>query len=170
MLLSDKSIQEVLNDHPLIDPVPANYRIQPASVDLRLGGQVSWEESPGEWQSFSHEPDSTWVIQPGEFVLAHTFERVCLPGDLAARVEGKSSLGRKGLLIHSTAGFIDPGFHGQITLELYNLSKHDIALTVGARIAQICFMQLDTAAERTYGHPDLDSKYQGQMGAVGARG
>jgi dCTP deaminase len=167
MLLSDHSIRELMDVRTLIDPTPDDARIQPASVDLTLGEQVSWEENPGDWESYYHSGE--WVIQPGEFVLAHTFERVCLPVDLAARVEGKSSLGRKGLLIHSTAGFIDPGFHGQITLELYNMGKYDIALTVRQSIAQICFMQLSTPALRPYGHPDLKSKYQNQQGAVEAR-
>jgi len=169
MLLSDRTIREILHSAPIIDPMPEDCRIQPASVDLLLGGHVTWASDSEQWDSFTHAHGASWSLEPGEFVLAHTFERVCLPNDIAARVEGKSSLGRRGLLIHSTAGFIDPGFHGQVTLELYNLGQFPVEITVGQPIAQICFYQLDRPAGRPYGSAELGSKYQNQGGATVAR-
>jgi len=112
-------------------------------------------------------PEGTaFVLHPGEFVLGSTIERIGLPDDIVARVDGKSSLGRLGILIHATAGFIDAGFNGQITLELSNVATLPIRLWPGMKIGQISFMKLDEPVERPYGHPELGSKYQGQSGPV----
>lgn len=164
MLLSDKTIREVLERRALIDPIPADHRIQPASVDLLLGSEFMVEGL-----TYALEDRGIFILEPGEFVLAHTLESVCLPDDIAARVEGKSTHGRRGILIHATAGFIDPGFRGQVTLELTNLGKHSTGIQVGEAIAQICFYQLTTPALRPYGHDELGSHYQGQTGATSAR-
>ena len=113
--------------------------------------------------------DEPFVLHPGEFALGSTYEVVTLPDDVAARLEGKSSLGRLGLLTHSTAGFIDPGFKGTVVLELSNVSNLPILLRTGMKVAQLVFQRLDKPAERPYGHPDLKSKYQGQAGAVASK-
>ena len=165
MLLSDRSIREALAQRALIDPPPADRQIQPASVDLLLGNEF---EIDG-WKNHTLQDGGIFFLEPGEFALAHTIETVCLPHDLAARVEGKSTHGRRGLLIHATAGFIDPGFRGQVTLELANLGQSSIGVQVGESIAQICFYQLTTPCERPYGDERLGSKYQDQTGATSAR-
>ena len=110
-----------------------------------------------------------FVLHPGEFVLGSTFERVALPDDLVGRLEGKSSLGRVGLIIHSTAGYVDPGFEGQITLELSNVATVPILLYPGMRVAQISFLTMTTPAARPYASPGLDSHYQGQRGPTESR-
>jgi dCTP deaminase len=115
------------------------------------------------------EAGDPFMLHPGEFVLGSTLERVKLGGDVVARLEGKSSLGRLGLLIHSTAGFIDPGFEGHITLELSNVATLPIAIYPGMKIGQISFYQMTTAAEYPYGSPELGSKYQGQSGPTASR-
>jgi dCTP deaminase len=115
------------------------------------------------------EPDGTFVIHPGEFCLGRTLEWVEIPDDIVARIEGKSSIGRLGLIVHATAGFIDPGFSGTLTLEITNLTRIPIKLYPGLPIAQLSFMGLDRAAERPYGHPDLGSHYQGQVEATESR-
>ena len=165
MLLSDRSIRSALAIHPLIEPYPSNPRIQPASVDLLLGNEF---EIDG-WKNHTLQDGGIFFLEPGEFALAHTIEMISLPADIAARVEGKSTHGRRGLLIHATAGFIDPGFRGQVTLELANLGQSSIGVQVGEPIAQICFYQLTTPADRPYGHDGLGSKYQDQTGATSAR-
>jgi dCTP deaminase len=113
--------------------------------------------------------DEPFIIQPGEFVLAATLETITLPDDIVARVDGKSSLGRLGLLIHATAGFVDPGWTGRLTLELSNVAKMPIAVRPGMRICQISFLRLSTPAERLYGSPELGSKYQGQTEPTASR-
>ena len=110
-----------------------------------------------------------FLLEPGEFVLASTIEELTLPDDIAARIEGKSSLGRVGLMIHSTAGFVDPGWTGQLTLELSNIGRMPILLRYGMRIGQLSFNRLSSPVERLYGHPELGSKYQGQSGPTEAR-
>ena len=109
------------------------------------------------------------MIHPGEFVLGRTLEWVELPDDVVSRIEGKSSVGRLGLIVHATAGFIDPGFNGTLTLEITNLTRIPIKLYPGLPIAQLSFMALDQPAERPYGHPDLGSHYQGQVDATESR-
>ena len=113
--------------------------------------------------------EESFVIHPGEFVLGRTLEYVELPDDVVARIEGKSSLGRLGLIVHATAGFVDPGFSGTLTLEITNLTRIPIKLWPGLPIAQLSFMALDRSAERPYGHPDLGSHYHGQLEATESR-
>jgi len=115
------------------------------------------------------EPDESFVLHPGEFVLGATFEAVTLPDDVAARLEGKSSLGRLGLLTHSTAGFIDPGFSGHVTLELSNVATLPITLWPGMKIGQLCFFRLSSPAEHPYGSDASGSRYQGQRGPTASR-
>ena len=113
--------------------------------------------------------DQPFVIHPGEFALGRTEEYVEIPDDVVARIEGKSSLGRLGLIVHATAGFVDPGFKGTLTLEITNLTRVPIKLYVGIAIAQLSFMALDAPAERPYGSPELGSHYQGQTAATESR-
>ena len=113
--------------------------------------------------------DQPFMLHPGEFVLGSTLERICVPDDLVGRVEGKSSLGRLGLLIHSTAGFIDAGFDGHITLELANVASLPITLYPGMKIGQVSFMQMTTPADNPYGNGASGSKYQGQRGPTPSR-
>lgn len=164
-MLSDRTIRKLIANRQLvIDPMPPDNAFQPASIDLRLGEEfressvISSTKLPGQYG-----------LLPGECLLGHTVERITLPRDLVARVEGKSSWGRQFLMIHSTAGFIDPGFDGQITLELKNLGPAPVRLQPGQPVAQLSFDWLDGPADRPYGHPELGSRYQGQTGAVAAR-
>ena len=115
------------------------------------------------------QDDSPFILHPGEFVLGSTLENIELPEDLVARLEGKSSLGRIGLVIHSTAGFVDPGWKGHLTLELSNLARLPITLYHGMKIGQISYLQLSTAADRLYGSASLGSKYQGQTDPTASR-
>ncbi|MGB1101350.1 MAG: dCTP deaminase, partial [Pontimonas sp.] len=115
------------------------------------------------------DPTEAFVLHPGEFVLGATFEVVTLPDNVAARLEGKSSLGRLGLLTHSTAGFIDPGFSGHVTLELSNVATLPITLWPGMKIGQLCFFRLSSAAEHPYGSEKYGSRYQGQRGPTASR-
>lgn len=157
MILSDRDICYELDSELLVIEPLANGSLQPASYEVHLA-DVACRESE------SNEFNSTWYLQPDEFALGCTLETVTIPRHLCAQVNGKSSLGRLGLLVHATAGYIDPGFSGQITLELKNISSHVIVLTDLMPIAQLVFHQLRTPAERPYGHPDLQSHYQGQQG------
>jgi dCTP deaminase len=113
--------------------------------------------------------DRPFILHPGEFVLGSTYELISLPDDIAARLEGKSSLGRLGLLTHSTAGFIDPGFSGHVTLELSNVATLPIKLWPGMKIGQLCFFRLSSPAEKPYGSKDYSSRYQGQRGPTASR-
>lgn len=169
-MLSDHTIRDLIMAGQIgILPVPDEACFQPASVDLRLGGHFLRVMQEGVWE-LDAEPDEQVSLDPGECVLATTAEMLSVPDYLVARVEGKSTWGRQFLMVHSTAGFIDPGFQGQITLELKNLSPRRLHLKVGEPIAQVSFQRLDHAAARPYGHPDLASRYQGQQGATRARG
>jgi len=183
VVLSDRSIREEISRGRLvIDPLEDGC-IQPSSVDLRLASvfrvfRVGILPRPyldvgqpmeGFTELVEVEGDEPFIIQPGEFVLAATLETITLPDDLVARVDGKSSLGRLGLLIHATAGFVDPGWTGKLTLELSNVAKMAIAVRPGMRICQISFLRLSTPAERLYGSPELGSKYQGQTGPTASR-
>jgi dCTP deaminase len=162
MMLSDKTIREMLTSGTLvIDPAPKDQQLQPASVDLTLGTEFL---SPYDDTRMTGR--AVYTLLPGECIIATTAERVEIPTDVVARVEGKSSWGRKFLMVHSTAGFIDPGFRGQITLELKNLSMVSIALSTGCTIAQVSFQWLNTPAERPYGSEGLGSHYQDQSGAT----
>ena len=181
MILSDRSIREALDaGRIVIDPLD-DGAVQPSSVDLRLGssfrvfrnhtlGHIDVKRDLSALTTLVEaDADDPFILHPGEFVLGATLERVALPDDLVARLEGKSSLGRLGLLIHSTAGFVDPGFDGQLTLELSNVANLPITLYPGMRIGQISFQQMTTAADAPYGSGGLGSKYHGQRGPVPSR-
>lgn len=182
MILSDGTIRKLLGDGVLIiDPIDAG-QVQPASVDVRLGNQflvfrnhscevIDPYDRPSDLMDDVRVPDGqAFVLHPSEFVLGTTLEAIGLPDDIVARVEGKSSLGRLGLLIHATAGFVDPGWQrGQITLELSNVATLPIKLWPGMKIGQLSFHTLDAPAERPYGHPELNSKYVGQSGPVASQ-
>jgi dCTP deaminase len=155
--------------------------IQPSSVDLRLDRYFRVFQNhryshidPAEAQeelTVQVEPagDEPFVLHPGEFVLGSTLEQVTLPDDLAGRLEGKSSLGRLGLLTHSTAGFIDPGFTGHVTLELSNVANLPIKLWPGMKVGQLCLFRLESPAEHPYGSEVYGSRYQGQRGPTASR-
>ena len=184
MILSDKDLRarlesgEIVID-PLLDP---EIQIQPASIDLRLSSSFIVYRLPHVPCIDPRDPETVenyteqieiadgdaFVLQPGEFALGSTVERVKVPGDLVARVEGRSSIGRLAVVVHATAGFVDPGFDGRITLELGNLGRCAVKLYPGMRISQIVFHQMLSPAERPYGE-GRSSKYQGQTGPVTSR-
>src|SRR3954465_10953441 len=179
--LSDGTIRRLLAEGRVkLEPFD-EAMIQPASVDLKLGPSfrvfhnfrvesIDLADPPqGLTELVEVAEDEPFVVHPGEFVLGRTEETVELPDDIVCRVEGKSSLGRLGLIVHATAGFVDPGFKGTLTLEITNLTRVPIKLWAGKPIAQLSFMALDRAAERPYGHPDLGSHYQGQVEATESR-
>jgi dCTP deaminase len=181
MVLSDRSIQDALDDgRIIIDPLGDDC-IQPSSVDLHVDQYfrvfrnhtarvIDVREDQEELtELIDVGPERPFILHPGEFVLGSTLERVALPDDLVARLEGKSSLGRLGLLIHSTAGFVDAGWDGHLTLELSNVANLPITLYPGMKIGQISFFQMTTAAARPYGAPGLGSKYRGQWGPTPSR-
>ncbi len=181
MLLSDRDIlSEIEAKRIVIEPYD-QAMIQPSSIDFRLDRFFRVFENhryphidPAADQSDltrEVEPagDEPFILHPGEFVLGSTFEVVTLPDDLAARVEGKSSLGRLGLLTHATAGFVDPGFSGHVTLELANVATLPIKLYPGMKIGQLCFFRLSSPAEHPYGSAKYGSRYQGQRGPTPSR-
>ena len=181
MILSDRTIREQLDaGRIVIDPLGPNS-LQPSSVDLRLDrffrvfknhtmGHIDVKQNLEELTELVEaEGDDPFILHPGEFVLGSTLERVAVPDDLVARLEGKSSLGRLGLLIHSTAGFVDAGFEGQLTLELSNVANLPITLYPEMKIGQISFQQMTTAAEMPYGSGALKSKYKHQRGPMPSR-
>jgi len=176
MILSDHTIREELAaGRIVIDPLGDNA-VQPSSVDLRLErsflvfrnyarGLIDVKQDLSDLTELVEVgPDDAFILHPGEFVLGSTLERVVLPTDLVARLEGKSSLGRLGLLIHSTAGFVDAGWDGQLTLELSNVANLPITLYPGMKIGQISFIRMTTPADVPYGSNAVGSKYQGQRG------
>ena len=181
MLLSDRDIlDEIDRNRVVLDPFERDM-IQPSSIDMRLDKYFRVFENhryphidPAEEQSdltsevvaADGEP---FILHPGEFVLGSTYEQITLPDDVAARVEGKSSLGRLGLLTHATAGFIDPGFSGHVTLELANVATLPIKLYPGMKIGQLCFFRLSSPAEHPYGSEKYGSRYQGQRGPTPSR-
>jgi dCTP deaminase len=180
-VLSDGTIRRLVDEGRLrIEPWDPGL-VQPASVDLLLGGSfrvfhnhrtaaIDLRDPPTNLTELIEiSDDEAFVIHPGEFVLGVTREWVSLPDDIVARIEGKSSIGRLGLIVHATAGFVDPGFAGTLTLEITNLTRVPIKLWPGLPIAQLSFMGLDQAAERPYGHPDLGSHYHGQVEATESR-
>lgn len=181
MIFSDRTIKEAIAaGRVVIDPFdPA--MVQPSSVDLRcdhsfrvfenhrhplIDPKAPQEDMTTLVEASEEEP---FILHPGEFVLGATLETVGLADDIVARLEGKSSLGRLGLLIHSTAGFIDPGFKGQVTLELSNVANLPIAIYPGMKIGQVSFYELTTPAENPYGSAGAGSKYQGQQGPTASR-
>lgn len=180
-VLSDGTIRELIESGRIkVDPWDADM-VQPASIDLRLGESfrvfhnhritaIDLRDPPANLTEEVVAPDGEpFVIHPGEFCLGNTLEHVELPDDIVARIEGKSSLGRLGLIVHATAGFCDPGFKGTLTLELNNLTRVPIKLYPGLPIAQLSFMTLDRAAQVPYGSPELGSHYQGQRAATESR-
>lgn len=181
MLLSDTDLRKEVDSGRLgIDPFDATM-LQPSSVDVRLDRffrvfdntkytHIDPSLQQDELTSLvEKEGDDPFVLHPGEFVLGSTYELVALPDDLAGRLEGKSSLGRLGLLTHSTAGFIDPGFSGHITLELSNVANLPITLWPGMKIGQLCLFRLTGPAEFPYGSAQAGSRYQGQRGPTPSR-
>ncbi|MGO4957051.1 dCTP deaminase [Luteococcus sp. Sow4_B9] len=181
MLLSDRDIRSGVESGRIrLDPWDGAM-VQPSSVDVRLDKVFRVFENhrypvidpAAEQAELTREVvvagDEPFVLHPGEFVLGATWERVALGDDIAARLEGKSSLGRLGLLTHSTAGFIDPGFDGHVTLELSNMATLPILLYPGMKIGQLCFFQLSSPAEHPYGSSAAGSHYQGQRGPTPSR-
>ena len=180
-VLSDGTIIRMVQEGRIrVDPWDPAL-VQPASVDLRLGDSfrvfhnhlataIDLRRPPDKLTEEVVVPEGeSFVIHPGEFCLGRTLEWVELPDDIVARIEGKSSLGRLGLIVHATAGFCDPGWKGTLTLELNNLTRVPIILHPGLEIAQLSFMMLDRPALRPYGSPDLGSHYQGQRAATASR-
>lgn len=181
VLLSDRDIRAGIDAGDLgLDPFdPAT--VQPASVDVRIDRYFRLfdnhrypfidpaEEQPELTRLVEVAADEPFILHPGEFVLASTFEQVTLGTGFAARLEGKSSLGRLGLLTHSTAGFIDPGFQGHVTLELSNMATLPIKLWPGMKIGQLCFFRLSSDAEHPYGSARYQSRYLGQRGPTASR-
>jgi dCTP deaminase len=166
-VLSDGTILQLVQEGRIrIDPWDPKL-VQPASVDLRLGDLR--EPPSGLTEEVVIGDGESFVIHPGEFCLGRTLEWVELPDDVVARIEGKSSIGRLGLIVHATAGFCDPGWKGTLTLELNNLTRVPIKLYPGLLIAQLSFMSLDKPALRPYGSPELGSHYQGQRAATESR-
>ena len=181
MLLSDRDIRaEIAANRVGVEPFD-EAMIQPSSVDVRLDKFFSVFENhkysvidPSTEQAeltreVIAEGDEPFILHPGEFVLASTYEVITLPDDIAGRLEGKSSLGRLGLLTHSTAGFIDPGFSGHITLELSNVANLPVKLFPGMKIGQLCLIKLSSPAEHPYGSEKYGSRYQGQRGPTASR-
>ncbi|KHL16443.1 dCTP deaminase [Mumia flava] len=180
MLLSDRDIRAEIDGGRIeVDPYDESM-MQPSSIDVRLDKyfrvfenhrypHIDPAEDQAELTKEVLAEDGVFILHPGEFVLGSTYERVGLPVDVAARVEGKSSLGRLGLLTHATAGFVDPGFNGHVTLELANVATLPIKLYPGMKIGQLCFFRLSSPAEHPYGSERYGSRYQGQRGPTPSR-
>lgn len=181
MLLSDRDILASIDAGRVrLDPWDPQM-VQPSSVDIRLDRYFRLfdnhkypvidpaQEQPDLTRLVEVEAGESFVLHPGEFVLGSTYEEVSLPDDIAARVEGKSSLGRLGLLTHATAGFVDPGFTGHVTLELSNVATLPIVLHPGMKIGQLCFFRLSSASDHPYGTSQKGSHYQGQRGPTASR-
>jgi dCTP deaminase len=181
VVLSDRTIRRLLAEGRIeIDPLDEGL-IQPSSVDVRVDRYfrvfhnarypfIDVKEPQDDLTELIEVEEGTpFILHPGEFVLGSTLERIHLPDDLVARLEGKSSLGRLGLLIHSTAGFIDPGWDGHVTLELSNVANLPITIYHGMKIGQLSFVQMTEPAETPYGEGAIGSKYQGQRGPTPSR-
>src|SRR6187399_1089636 len=181
MLLSDRDIRaELASGRIGLEPLDLEM-VQPSSIDVRLDRFFRLfdnhkypfidpaEDQPDLTRLIETKPDEPFILHPGEFVLGSTYELVSLPDDVAARLEGKSSLGRLGLLTHSTAGFVDPGFSGHITLELSNVANLPITLWPGMKIGQLCLFRLTSPAEHPYGSAVYGSRYQDQRGPTPSR-
>jgi dCTP deaminase len=181
VLLSDRDIlAEIEEKRVQLEPFDADM-VQPSSVDIRLDRFFRVFENhryphidpaadqPDLTRAVQPDGDEPFILHPGEFVLGSTYEVITLPDDIAARLEGKSSLGRLGLLTHSTAGFIDPGFSGHVTLELSNVATLPIKLWPGMKIGQLCFFRLSSPAQHPYGSAKYGSRYQGQRGPTPSR-
>jgi dCTP deaminase len=181
MILSDRTIREEIEaGRIVIDPFD-DACVQPSSIDLHVDQEFRVfqnnrypfidvrKEQADLTELVTVDEGEPFILHPGEFVLGSTFERVALPDDLVARLEGKSSLGRLGLLIHSTAGYVDPGWDGYLTLELSNVANLPITIYPGMKIGQISFFRLTTAADTPYGANGTRNKYQGQRGPTASR-
>jgi dCTP deaminase len=180
VVLSDRTIRRLIDDGRIgIEPYDPGL-MQPSSLDVRVDRYfrvfrnsrypyIDVKQAQEELTELVTADDEPFILHPGEFVLGSTLERVTLPDDLVARLEGKSSLGRLGLLIHSTAGFIDPGWDGHVTLELSNVANLPITIYPGMKIGQLSFVQLSEPAETPYGAGAIGSKYQGQQGPTPSR-
>jgi len=181
VLLSDCDIKaEISAGRVKVEPFDGAM-IQPSSVDVRLDRFFRVFENhkysvidpsieqPDLTREVAVEANEEFILHPGEFVLASTYEIITLPDDIAGRLEGKSSLGRLGLLTHSTAGFIDPGFSGHITLELSNVANLPVKLFPGMKIGQLCLIKLSSPAENPYGSALYGSRYQGQRGPTASK-
>jgi dCTP deaminase len=181
MLMSDRDIRASIEAGQIgLEPLEMGL-LQPSSIDVRLDRFFRLFDNhkyafidPAEQQDdltrfVEVKSDEAFILHPGEFVLGSTYEFVTLPNDVAARLEGKSSLGRLGLLTHSTAGFVDPGFKGHVTLELSNVATLPIKLWPGMKIGQLCFFKLTSPAEHPYGSDKYSSRYQGQRGPTASR-
>jgi dCTP deaminase len=181
VILSDRTLREqIAAGRIVLDPFDETL-IQPSSIDVRISHLFRVfrnhtaavidvkQDLTALTELVEISGDEAFMLHPGEFVLGSTLERLAVPDDLVARIEGKSSLGRLGLLIHSTAGFIDAGFDGHITLELANVASLPITLYPGMKIGQVSFMQMTTAADNPYGSGAKGSKYQGQRGPTPSR-
>jgi dCTP deaminase len=180
VVLSDRTIRRLLDEGRIeIEPYDESL-LQPSSVDVRVDKYfrvfhnarhpfIDVREPQEDLTELVEVDTEPFILHPGEFVLGSTLERIRLPDDLVARLEGKSSLGRLGLLIHSTAGFIDPGWDGHVTLELSNVANLPITIYHGMKIGQLSFVQLSEPAEAPYGTGGLGSKYQGQKGPTPSR-
>lgn len=181
MLLSDRDIRAALDTgRVVLDPLDRSL-IQPSSIDVRLDRYFRLfdnhkypvidpsQEQPDLTRLIEVPQGEPFVLHPGEFVLGATYECVTLGADVAARLEGKSSLGRLGLLTHSTAGFVDPGFSGHVTLELSNMATLPVLLWPGMKVGQLCFFQLSSEVENAYGSTVYGSHYQGQRGPTASR-
>lgn len=181
MLLSDKDIKAQIESERIgLDPLSMDL-LQPSSIDVRLdrffrlfdNHRYAYIDPATQQDDLTRlvevAANESFILHPGEFVLGSTYETVTLPDDIAARLEGKSSLGRLGLLTHSTAGFVDPGFSGHVTLELSNVATLPIKLWPGMKIGQLCFFQLSSPSQNPYGSDKYGSRYQGQRGPTASR-
>ncbi len=181
VLISDRDIRAEIDSQRIVLEPYDSEMVQPSSVDVRIDRFFRLfdnhkyahidpaEEQPELTRLVEVETGEPFILHPGEFVLGSTYETVTLPDDIAARLEGKSSLGRLGLLTHSTAGFIDPGFSGHVTLELSNMATLPIKLWPGMKIGQLCFFRLTSSAEHPYGSGEYGNRYQGQRGPTASR-
>lgn len=181
MVLSDHTIKEFLAEGRIVVEPLDKGCIQPASIDVHLDNHILVfrnsrrpyidvrEDMSDLTEMIEVGSDKPFILHPGEFVLGSTLEHIEIPDDLVARLEGKSSLGRIGLLIHSTAGYVDPGWKGHLTLELSNVANLPITLYFGMKIGQLSFLELSTPADNPYGSPGLHSKYQGQVEPTASR-
>jgi dCTP deaminase len=181
VILSDRTLREqIAAGRIVIDPYDEAC-VQPSSIDVKISHLFRvFRNHTARVIDVKHDmtdltelveipADGVFMLHPGEFVLGSTVERIGVPDDLVARIDGKSSLGRLGLIIHSTAGFIDPGFDGHVTLELTNIATLPITLYPGMKVGQVSFMRMTTAADEPYGRGAKGSKYQGQLGPTPSR-
>ncbi|MDD6256074.1 MAG: dCTP deaminase [Methanobrevibacter boviskoreani] len=183
-ILSDKDLKKCIDDGKIvIDPLTDEKQIQPSSIDMRIGDEFKVfrvirkpfidpkddDDIASYMESLTVEDGEAFIIHPNEFALATTYEYVKVPDDLVARVEGRSSMGRLGVTMHVTAGYIDPGFEGKITLEISNIGAMPVALYPGQRVCQLVFETMTTPADKPYGHPDRNSKYMGQKSPESSR-